>query len=87
MVSRTARTSSANARATIGGRGRQFPLDVVDFGLRHGVQRVRRRERQEIGVARLGHDTPKQLRSPRMASRIRDFIVARFADKRSDTWT
>ena len=39
------------------------------------------------GVGRLGHASPRHLRSPRMASRIRDLMVARFAASRSETWT
>ena len=85
MVSRTARTSSVKARATSSGASASWRSIVVVLGLRYRVQRVGRRKSHEIGVGRLGHETPRHLRSPRMASRIRDLIVARFADNRSDT--
>ena len=39
------------------------------------------------GVSRFSHASPRHLRSPRMASRIRDLMVARLADSRSETWT
>ncbi len=67
--------------------GGDASLDVGELSLGHRVQRVRRREGDQIGIIRLGHAIPRHLRRPRMASRIRDLIVARFADNRSDTWT
>ena len=71
----------------VGRGGGDASFDVGEFGLGHRVQRVRRREGDQVGICRLGHATPRHLRRPRMASRIRDLIVARFADSRSDTWT
>ena len=68
-------------------RGSDASVDVGELGFGHRVQRVRRREGDQIGVGRLGHAIPRHLRRPRMASRIRDLIVARLADNRSDTWT
>ncbi len=61
-------------------------FDVGAFGIVDGVQGVGRRECQQI-VGRGGHGAPKQLRNPRMASRIRDLMVARFADSLVETWT
>ena len=69
------------------GSGGDASLDIGELSLRHRVQRVRRREGDQVGIIRLGHVIPRHLRRPRMASRIRDLIVARFADNRSDTWT
>ena len=65
----------------------ELSLDVGKFGIGQGVQRVGRCKRDEVGIQWLRHPSPRHLRNPRMASRIRDLMVARFADSRSETWT
>ena len=64
---------------------RQSVLDVGAFVVADGVECVRRRQFQQLEVGWLGHVTPKQFRSARSASRIRDLMVARLADSCCDT--
>ena len=70
------------------GRGvGELPLDLSAFGVGRRVQRVGRRQCDQIGSQWISHASPRHLRSPRMASRIRDLMVARLAVSRSETWT
>ena len=61
------------------------PTEDIALGIGYRVQRVRRGQLEQFEIGGLGHGTPRQLRSPRSASRIRDLIVDRLADKRCDT--
>ena len=85
IVSRTARTSSAKAAARAPGAVASCRSIGDAFARREGVQRVGRGQLEEVESGRLGHDTPRQPRSPRNASRIRDLIVDKLADNRWET--
>jgi hypothetical protein len=70
------------------GRGLGYPaLDLGELVIGQRVQGVGRRDCNQFGVGGMRHWTPRQLRRPCSASRIRDLMVARFVDRRSDTWT
>ena len=86
MVSRDGADLVVEGARDLRWRVRETSFDVGAFGLGYRVQRIRRREGGQV-VCGLSHATPKHRRRPRMASRIRDLIVARLADNRSDTWT
>ena len=63
---------------------RRVPSRAMHPVRRELPDRAVRRGRKIVSSPR-PHRTPRQLRRPRNPSRIRDFTVARFADRRSDT--
>ena len=86
IVSRTRRTSSSKGCGNSGGGRRDMGFDCCALIFRDGIERVGRRQLEQFEFRRFSHVTPKQFLSPRSASRMRDLIVAKLVDNRSETW-
>jgi len=86
IVSRTRRTSSSKAAATAAWGRRDVGFDCCALIFRDGIECVGRRQFERLELRRFSRVTPKQFLSPRSASRMRDSIVAKLVDNRSETW-